>query len=221
MEAVTIEGLCKSYGDRCLLEGVNLTIPERALCAIVGKSGSGKSTLLNILGLLESADEGLIRLFGEKLPSPTSRQAVLMRQQVISYMFQSGALLMDESVEKNLLLAMHFLELKMVDKQQRIDAVLETLELSELKHRRVSMLSGGEQQRIAIARCMLKPGKVILADEPTGSLDSSSAEVVFACLKSLKDDYGKTVIMVTHDERLANQSDIRIELIDKQLIRTR
>lgn len=221
MNAVTIEGLCKSYGDRCLLEGVSLTIPEKTLCAIVGKSGSGKSTLLNILGLLESADEGRIFLFGEKLPSPTSRQAVLMRQQVISYMFQSCALLMDESVEKNLLLAMHFLELKMVDKQHRIDAALETLGLREMKQQRVSTLSGGEQQRVAIARCLLKPGRLILADEPTGSLDTYSAETVFACLKSLKEDYGKTVILVTHDERLANQSDIRIELIDKQLIRTR
>ena len=165
-----------------------------------------------MIGLLEEIDSGEIKIYGKKLPQINSSQATRLRRNVINYLFQSFALINDITVMDNLLIAMEFLDISKKEKIRLIDKVLKDLDILILKNKKVNTLSGGEQQRVALARCILKPGDLVLADEPTGSLDPQMTETVFDLIKSLRDKYGKTVIIVTHDLELANKTDGIIKL---------
>lgn len=176
----------------------------------------GKSTLLNMIGTLEPIDKGDIRIYGKKLPGINSRKATLLRRNTINYLFQSFALISDMTVFQNLLLSMRFLNIKEKEKEARIQSVLKLVGLSHLESSMVNTLSGGEQQRVALARTILKPGKLILADEPTGALDIKAAELSFSLIKSLCKKYHKTVIMVTHSLDLAQRADRVIDLANYQ-----
>ena len=136
----------------------------------------------------------------------------MLRRKTINYLFQSYALISDITVWDNLMIAMEFLDLSKKEKNDKIDKVLKDLDIFILKNKKVNTLSGGEQQRVALARCILKPGNLILADEPTGSLDPKMAEIVFELIKYLRDKYNKTVIIVTHDILLANKADFIVDL---------
>ena len=136
----------------------------------------------------------------------------MLRRNTINYLFQSYALISDITVLDNLMVAMEFLDLSKKEKNDKIDKVLKDLDIFILKNKKVNTLSGGEQQRVALARCILKPGNLILADEPTGSLDPKMAEIVFELIKYLRDKYNKTVIIVTHDISLANKADFIVDL---------
>lgn len=209
---VEIKNLSKSYGDRIIFNDINITIDEGEFLSIVGPSGCGKSTLLNMIGLLEEYDSGDIKISGKKIPPINSSKAVKVRRDKINYLFQSYALINDMTVIQNLLIAMKFLELSKKEKLKRIKEVLEYVKLYELRNQKVNTLSGGEQQRVAIARTILKPGDIILADEPTGALDSETADIVFSLIRELSTKYGKTIIMVTHSEELAGKTDRIIDL---------
>ena len=191
---------------------MTISIPENSLVAITGKSGSGKSTILNMIGLLESIDSGSIKINGNNIPNINSSKATMLRRKTINYLFQSYALISDITVWDNLMIAMEFLDLSKKEKNDEIDKVLRDLDIFILKNKKVNTLSGGEQQRVALARCILKPGNLILADEPTGSLDPKMAEIVFELIKYLRDKYNKTVIIVTHDILLANKADFIVDL---------
>lgn len=212
MNILELKSVNKSYGDREIIHNFTVNIPKHSLVAITGKSGSGKSTLLNMIGLLESVDGGVIKINGKKTPSINSVQATKLRRNTINYLFQSFALINDITVEDNLMLAMEFLDLPKKAKMNKIDSVLKELDILILKNKKVNTLSGGEQQRVALARCILKPGDLVLADEPTGSLDAKMGQIVFSLIRELRDKYGKTVIMVTHDVLLAGQADFVIDL---------
>ena len=186
---------------------MTISIPENSLVAITGKSGSGKSTILNMIGLLESIDSGSIKINGNSIPNINSSKATMLRRNTINYLFQSYALISDITVLDNLMVAMEFLDLSKKEKN-----VFYFLKIFILKNKKVNTLSGGEQQRVALARCILKPGNLILADEPTGSLDPKMAEIVFELIKYLRDKYNKTVIIVTHDISLANKADFIVDL---------
>ena len=162
--------------------------------------------------MLEKVDSGEIKINGKKLPSINSSLAMKLRRDSINYLFQSFALINDIKVVDNLLIAMEFLDISKKEKIHLIDNVLNELDIFDLKTKIVNTLSGGEQQRVAIARCILKPGNLILADEPTGSLDPIMSEKVFNLIKNLRDKYGKTIIIVTHDMNLANKTDKIINL---------
>lgn len=211
-KAVELINVSKRYGSRTILDNINITVNEREMIALVGVSGSGKSTLLNMIGLLENYDSGKIKIKGEKLPKIESRQATLMRRNVINYLFQSFALINDMTVFQNLLLAMNFQDIPLKEKKKHIDEILQQVNLIHLKNEVVNRLSGGEQQRIALARTILKPGDIVLADEPTGALDEKSANNAFNLIRSLCKSYGKTVIMVTHSLELAQKTDRIIDL---------
>lgn len=212
MNIVELQNVSKSYNGRKIIDQFNLSVSEKSIVAITGKSGSGKSTLLNMIGMLEEVDSGKIILKGQVLPKINSAQATKLRRNLINYLFQSYALINDIKVIDNLLIAMEFLDISKKEKIQFIDKVLEDLEIVHLKNKTINTLSGGEQQRVALARCILKLGNLVLADEPTGSLDPMMAEKVFELIKSLRDKYGKTVIIVTHDRNLASMADQRINL---------
>ena len=212
MNIIELKNVSKSYDGRKIIDNLTISIPENSLVAITGKSGSGKSTILNMIGLLESIDSGSIKINGNNIPNINSSKATMLRRKTINYLFQSYALISDITVWDNLMIAMEFLDLSKKEKNDKIDKVLKDLDIFILKNKKVNTLSGGEQQRVALARCILKPGNLILADEPTGSLDPKMAEIVFELIKYLRDKYNKTVIIVTHDISLANKADFIVDL---------
>lgn len=212
MNILELKNVSKSYNGRKIINNFTISIPEKSIVSIIGKSGSGKSTILNMIGMLEKVDSGEIKINGKKLPSINSSLAMKLRRDSINYLFQSFALINDIKVVDNLLIAMEFLDISKKEKIHLIDNVLNELDIFDLKTKIVNTLSGGEQQRVAIARCILKPGNLILADEPTGSLDPMMSEKVFSLIKNLRDKYGKTIIIVTHDMNLANKTDNIINL---------
>lgn len=212
MNAVEIMDVTKKIGDRVIFDHINMEIREGEMTALIGPSGCGKSTLLNMIGLLEDLSNGKIRIFGKEIPKINSRKATMLRRNTVNYLFQSSALVGDMTVYQNLMLAMHFVRISQKEKEIRINRMLHEVGLPKMKSAVVNTMSGGEQQRVALARTLLKPGKLILADEPTGALDEKSAEKVFLLLRDLCVQYKKTVIMVTHNMELAQQTDQVVNL---------
>lgn len=214
MKYLQIKNISKSFGKKKIIDNFSLDLEKNEVLAIVGKSGSGKSTLLNMIGLLEEYDSGEILLKEKTLPNINSKEATLIRRNEINYVFQTNALVSSKSVKDNLLIAMEYVKKPKEEKDKDIKKILEKLEILDLLDQKINTISGGEAQRVAIARCVLKPGDLILADEPTGSLDPKMSDEVFKLLLSLRDLYDKTIIIVSHDMKLANNCD-RIIDIDK------
>lgn len=212
MNLIEVNNVTKKFGSRTILKDVSFCVKDGELVALVGPSGCGKSTLLNMIGTLEPCDKGDIKINGKRLPKINSRQATLLRRDTINYLFQSYALINDMTVTQNLLISMHFLRISKKEKMDRIQEILKTVGLLHLSNAVVNTLSGGEQQRVALARTILKSGKIILADEPTGALDAQAAELSFSLIKNLSQKYHKTIIMVTHSIDLAQRADRIIDL---------
>ena len=204
--------LCKTYGSRTILRDLSFSVEEGTSMAITGPSGSGKSTLLNIIGLLDTPTGGAITLDGQPLPGIDGRRAPMLRRGKINYLFQSYALINDMSALDNVTLGMRFTRDSKQVRQRKAKAMLSRLGLGHVAGDKIMTLSGGEQQRVALARCILKPGDLILADEPTGALDRDLAQHVFDEMLRLQHEYGKTLIIVTHDLGIAAQCDNTIEL---------
>lgn len=212
MNILELESVNKYFGKRHIIKNLSFEVAEKSIVAIMGKSGSGKSTILNMIGLLEIVDSATIRINGNKSPRINSKAAMKLRRNMINYLFQSFALISDISVKENLYIAMEFLDLSNKEKDKAIKNILDELGIYGLLNEKISSLSGGEKQRVALARCILKPGKLILADEPTGSLDHDTAIRVMDIIKKLRDDYDKTIIIVTHDIEIAKQCDYIIRI---------
>ena len=198
---IKLENVSKSY-SKSILKNISLEIKQGEFVAIVGESGKGKSTLLNIIGLLEKADSGKVFIDGECNIEPNSSKAAKVLRYKIKYLFQNFALIDEKNVYKNLMLSLQYVKANKKRKIQMIDSVLSKVGLEGYGNRKVFELSGGEQQRVAIARCMLKPCKIVLADEPTGSLDINNRDRVLKLLNELNKE-GKTIIIVTHDKEVA------------------
>ena len=208
---IKLENVTKTIGEKVILENLSLKINQGDLVAIVGKSGSGKSTLLNLLGLIDGDYSGHYEIFGrQNVPVNSVKSQAIIREH-ISYLFQNFALIDNETVEYNLMLALKYVKLSKKDKVKKIEEILERVGLSSTLHQKVSELSGGEQQRIAVARAILKPSQLLLADEPTGSLDPENRDLVLNFLLDMNKE-GKTVIIVTHDAYVAQQCHRDIEL---------
>lgn len=208
---IELKNVSKSYNGKTLFHHFNLTIHDGEMVAIVGESGAGKSTLLNIIGLLEECDEGEI-LYDYESIQPQSYHAPLMMRNYISYLFQNYALVEEMSVYENLLIALKYTKLKKKEKREIIKNALKEVGLANKIDHIIYTLSGGEQQRVALARVFIKESRVILCDEPTGSLDFKNSQIVMQLLLKCKEQ-GKTIIVVTHDERIAKQCE-RIIRID-------
>ena len=208
---IKLENVTKTIGKKVILENLSLKINQGDLVAIVGKSGSGKSTLLNLLGLIDGDYNGHYEIFGQQnVPVNSVKSQAIIREH-ISYLFQNFALIDNETVEYNLMLALKYVKFSKKDKVKKIEEILERVGLSSTLHQKVSELSGGEQQRIAVARAILKPSQLLLADEPTGSLDPENRDLVLNFLLDMNKE-GKTVIIVTHDAYVAEQCHRVIEL---------
>ncbi|MEX3914359.1 ATP-binding cassette domain-containing protein [Bacillus paralicheniformis] len=204
---IELKSISKSFDGKSVLSNFSIHIEENEFVSIVGKSGSGKTTLLNIISLLDSPDDGTVEILGYQ--NPKSKEVMMLRRENLGYIFQNYVLMDNETVLTNLLLSTAYA--KDFDKNKLSEALeLVGLDKSFLK-KKVYQLSGGEQQRVAIARIILKPCDIILADEPTGNLDEFNKNIILSLFHQLK-DMGKTIICVTHDQEIANCSDRVINL---------
>ena len=196
---ISIRKLCKSFDDKVLFDNFNLEIPDGSFVVISGESGSGKSTLLNMIGGIEAPDSGTIIVDGFDVTGKGSKRKYF--RDVAGFLFQNFALLENKTVRDNL---------EMIQKSGRsrveITDALDKVGLRNVLDQKVYKLSGGEQQRVALARLMIKKCSLILADEPTGSLDKRNSDVVMSVLHDLNLQ-GKTVIVVTHDEEIVKRAD--------------
>lgn len=203
---IDIINVSKSFGEKKVIENFSYKISDGLMVAITGKSGCGKSTLLNMLGLLDNDYNGEILYNGKLLSKVNEKKKNEYIRSNINYLFQNYALVDSETVEYNLLLALNYENISLNDKKSRINEILRLVDLKDYNNKKIFTLSGGEQQRVALARVMLKRGDLILADEPTGNLDKENSEKVMKILKKLQKQ-GKTIIIVTHNDSLANQCD--------------
>lgn len=204
---IEITGLKKSFGDNVIFDGLDLSIKRNELVAITGSSGKGKSTLLNIIGLLEKKDQGYIKIDDTINASLSKNSGRELLKNTIGYLFQNYALIDNETVLYNLNIALRFQKMKKKDKIDKIIDALNEVGLSkEDLNKKIYKMSGGEQQRVALARIILKQCKLILADEPTGSLDEKNRDNVLKILKDLQSN-GKTILIVTHDTFVSNFCD--------------
>lgn len=203
--------ISKSYADHLVLDNISLAVGKGEMVAITGKSGSGKTTILNLMGLLEMPNSGVVRLFGEESIRSGSGRANKLLRTKLSYLFQNCALIDDATVSDNLEIPLIYSNKTKKEKQELKIAALEKVGLKISLRQKIHELSGGEQQRVAIARILLRPCELILADEPTGSLDSDNRNEIMGILKQLN-NAGKSIIIVTHDPYVADVCDRTVEL---------
>lgn len=196
----------KSYNDREIFRNLNFKIEKGEMLAITGKSGSGKSTILNMIGLLDNADSGYIELFGKEISKLSKSERKIFLRNKISYLFQNFALIDDETISKNLEIPLFYSKFSKKLKEASKKEALKEVGLDIPLNTKVYSLSGGEQQRVALARILLKQNEIILADEPTGSLDNDSRDMVLNTLIRLKEK-GMTIVIVTHDNYISSFCD--------------
>ncbi|WP_294578590.1 ABC transporter ATP-binding protein [uncultured Thomasclavelia sp.] len=203
-----VKDLNKYFGKHHVLKDINFEVAKQDFFIITGPSGCGKSTLLNIIGMLDTYDSGSIKIFDQNIPKPFSRKAEKLLKNKIGYLFQNFALVENETVKYNLEIIM---DGQKKTKIKKIQEALKQVKLEGYEDKKIYECSGGQQQRIALARLLIKPCELILADEPTGSLDPQTKEEIINILLELNRD-GKTIVMVTHDEQLLKYATKRLEL---------
>ena len=200
------------------LRGVNLDIYANEMVGIIGPSGSGKSTLLGIIGGLDSPTEGKIAIDGVDITRMSEGQLTDIRNQKIGFVFQFFNLIPTLTAIENVALPIEFAQERRHKPFERAEELLEQLGLGGRLNHRPNELSGGQQQRVAIARALANDPPILLADEPTGNLDSRSGETVLEALGSIRDDIGTTVVLVTHDPSLAGRMDRVLTLVDGRIV---
>ena len=200
------------------LAGVDLSIAQGEFVAVMGPSGSGKSTLLYLLGGLDPPTGGEVSLDSQALSALSDRQITITRRRRVGFVFQFYNLIPTLSAEENVALPLLIDGRRLGDYQARIDRLLERVGLTERRRHRPDQLSGGEQQRVAIARALVTEPAIVLADEPTGNLDSKSGDEILKLLRQLCDELGQTIVMVTHDPRAASYADRIVFLRDGQIV---
>ena len=218
-----VSGVKRSYrmGENTLnvLRGIDFSLKTGEWCCIVGASGSGKTTLLNLIGTLERPDEGIIRIAGEDVSAIGRRAAAKFRAKRIGFVFQNYQLLPELSILENVSLAARLGGLSAKAAKARAEELLVSVGLAERLKHRPNELSGGEQQRAAIARALVNKPDLLLADEPTGNLDSKTGEEVISLFENLrKDNPNLTILMITHNRELACRADKTVELVDGLLV---
>ncbi len=218
IETQTLTRILPATVPVTLIEDVTLSIGEREFVAITGPSGSGKSSLLYLLGLLDRPTGGLLKLRGEDTAQLNERQRAELRLATLGFVFQFHFLLPEFTVRENVEIPMRKLgRLDARAMRERSTQLLEALGLAGHLDKLPDQLSGGQRQRVAVARALANDPPLVLADEPTGSLDSQNSEQVFAILDALVRERGKTVVAVTHDEAMAARASRRIHLVDGRI----
>jgi len=214
MSIIQCSGLKKSYGPLQVLKGIDLTIAKGEVISIVGASGAGKTTLLTILGTLDTADEGTLMMDGQNLSSMSARQLAAFRNKNIGFVFQFHHLLPEFNALENVCIPAYIGGAGKKETEARAEELLGMLGLSERKMHKPSELSGGEQQRVAVARALINNPAVIFADEPSGNLDSTTSKQLHELFFQLRKDLGQTFVIVTHNEVLADMADRKLVMRD-------
>lgn len=216
-----LKNINKIYGDKVktqVLHDINLSFEESSFNSIIGESGSGKSTLMNIMGTLDKATSGQVIIEGKDVTNLNKNQLASLRNETIGFIFQFHYLLPEFTVLENILMP-YRIKNKKVNKEilDRANELIDIVGLSKVKNNKSTDLSGGQQQRTAVARALINKPRIILADEPTGNLDSETTENIYNLLKSINEEYKSTFIIITHDNRIAEKTDRIIEIKDGRL----
>ena len=215
---IKVEGVEKSFGAVRVLRGIDVELPERKVVAIVGPSGAGKTTLLQIMGTLSAADRGRVIINGHDVSVLNQQQLARFRNQYIGFVFQSHHLLPEFSAIENVAMPALIGGQSMGQAAARAKELLAALGLSHREQHRPAELSGGEQQRVAVARALMNGPHVVFADEPSGNLDSRNKAELHRLFFDLRDRLGQTFVVVTHDMELAQMADIKITIADGRIV---
>ncbi|MBP3425813.1 MAG: ABC transporter ATP-binding protein [Rikenellaceae bacterium] len=215
---VIANGICKSFGSLQVLSDVSLEVRRSEIVAIVGASGAGKTTLLQILGTLSKADAGTLVLDGVDMQGLDDKQTSEVRNQKIGFVFQFHHLLGEFTATENVALPGYIAERDRTEVETRAVELLRAVGMGHRLEHKPAELSGGEQQRVAIARALINSPAVVLADEPSGNLDSATKNEIHKLFFELRDKFGQTFIIVTHDEELAALADRKIVMRDGKIV---
>lgn len=219
MNLLEVKNICKTYGSGetavKALRNVSFSVPKGEYVAIVGESGSGKSTLLNMIGALDMPTSGKVLIDGKDIFSMNDRKLTVFRRRNIGFIFQAFNLIPELTVEQNMIFPL-LLDYQKPDKRY-LEELLTVLNLKDRRNHLPSQLSGGQQQRVAIGRALITRPSLILADEPTGNLDSQNSSEVIALLKETSKKYEQTIIMITHNRSIAQTADRVLQVSDGTL----
>lgn len=222
MAVLQLKNINKIYGEKVktqVLFDINLDIEEGEFVSIIGQSGSGKSTMLNILGTLDSPTNGEVYINGNRTDSMSKNELAVVRNKDLGFIFQFHYLLPEFTVMENVLMP-YMLSGQKITKEikARAEELLEIVNLSKVKNNKATDLSGGQQQRGAIARALINNPKIVLADEPTGNLDSKTTDEIYTLLRDINKKYNTTFVVITHDQKIANKADRIITVGDGKII---
>ena len=215
---IEIKNIEKSYGTLSVLKGIDLIIGEGEIISIVGASGAGKSTLLHILGTLDNADKGEYSFKGEKINGYSEKKLSQFRNQHIGFVFQFHQLLPEFTALENVCMPALIGGKKLSDVKDRALELLRFLNVESRAKHKPSELSGGEQQRVAVARALINNPEIIFADEPSGNLDSANAKELHQLFFRLRDEFKQSFVIVTHNEELANMADRKLVMQDGKIL---
>lgn len=215
---IKLTGIHKSFGKLEVLKGIDLQINEGEFVSIVGASGAGKTTLLQIIGTLDTAHEGEVIINGTNIKKLSDKELSAFRNKQLGFVFQFHQLLPEFTALENVCIPGYIAKRNNKEVETKAKELLTKLGLQDRFHHKPNELSGGEKQRVAVARALINDPKLILADEPSGSLDSANKKELHSLLRRLCDDYGLTILLVTHDNELAGTSDRVIEMKDGVIV---
>ncbi len=211
---IKTENVYKSYGDLKVLKGISIEVGKSEIISIVGASGAGKTTLLQLIGTLDNADSGTIKIDNQDISKISSNKLSEFRNKKIGFVFQFHHLLPEFTALENVCIPAFIGKVPKKEAEKKAKELLEFLNLSDRLDHKPSELSGGEQQRVAVARALINNPAIVLADEPSGNLDSASAEELHKLFFSLRDKFKQTFVIVTHNEKLANMADRKLTMKD-------
>lgn len=217
---IEIHGLTKVYGDGVevkALDGLDLNVKKGEFLSIVGPSGSGKSTLLHMIGILDTPTKGTILIDGQDITSMDDRQRSSARNELLGFIFQYHHLLPDFTALENVMMPLLIAGKKKDEATRETEKLLNEVGLKDRLHHFPDQLSGGQNQRVAVARALANQPKIIIGDEPTGNLDSHSSDKVYELLKKLNREFDQTFILVTHDENMARKTDRIVRIVDGKI----
>ena len=221
MELLKIENLCKTYGkgenEVKALDNVSFTVQKGQMTAVIGPSGSGKSTLLHVIGGVERPTSGKVFLDGQDVYAQNNKNLAIFRRRQVGLIYQFYNLIPVLSAEENITLP-SVMDGRKPD-QERLEQLLKLLSIEERRHHLPSQLSGGQQQRVSIGRALFTSPQIILADEPTGNLDSKNSAEIIALLRQSNREFDQTILIITHDENIALQCDRIITISDGKIVR--
>ena len=215
---IHLEGITKSFGSLQVLKGIDLEITQGEVVSIVGPSGAGKTTLLQIMGTLDSPDAGMINIDGTNVSRMKEKELSAFRNKHIGFVFQFHQLLPEFTALENVMIPAFIAGVPPKEASMRAMEILDFMGLKERASHKPNELSGGEKQRVAVARVLINQPAVILADEPSGSLDSHNKEELHQLFFDLRNRFGQTFVIVTHDEALAKITDRTIHMVDGNII---